>query len=240
MNQQKDQATTGHAEVKRFYDTEYYGSPGAAGPLPWHMRLIASRLGDLKGKEALDVACGTGAWLSELASRGAKVAGVDISSRAIEACRQRLPGGDMKEGVAESLPFEADRFDLVTCLGSLEHFLDQPRALAEMRRVAKEGAQILILVPTSGFLTRRLGLYGGTAQVAIRETVRPIAEWQQLFEDAGLTIAATWRDLHPLSRSWITNAPVWHWPVRAAQALALATWPIAWQYQVYFLCHAKA
>jgi SAM-dependent methyltransferase len=227
---------TSHAEIKQFYDTEYYDSAEGCEPLPWHMRVIAGRLGDLRDKSVLDVACGRGAWLYELALRGAQVAGMDISTRAVEACRARLLEADIREGVAEALPFESGRFDLVTCLGSLEHFLDQPKTLHEMRRVAKPDAQFLILVPNAGFLTRRLGLYGGTHQAAVRETVRPIAEWRQLLTGAGLNITYIWRDLHPLSRRWIARGPFWRWPIRAAQASALAIWPLNWQYQVYFLC----
>lgn len=230
----------GHDDVRDFYDNEYYAATPDGYPMPWHMRLIANRLGHLRGREVLDIACGTGQWLGEMARRGATTAGIDISSRAVAQCRARLPAADIREGVAESLPFEDARFDVVTCLGSLEHFLDQPSALREMRRVAMPHAQFLILVPNAGFLTRRLGLYGGTGQVAIRETVRPLGEWEALLKGAGLEVNARWRDLHPLSQAWITSSPIHAWPIRAAQALLLAVWPIGWQYQVYFLCQAAA
>lgn len=225
-----------HGAVRRFYDDEYYGKDTGEDALPWHVRLMAARFGDLRGKSALDIACGEGQWLSELASRGAAVAGIDISSRAIGRCRARLPNAEVHEGVAEDLPFESGRFDVVTCLGSLEHFLDQPKALREMKRVAKLDARFLILVPNAGFLTRRLGLYRGTAQVAVRETVRPLQQWETLFEAAGLFVHKRWRDLHPLSISWIRNGPMWFWPIRAVQASALVAWPINWQYQIYFGC----
>ncbi|MBN8736881.1 MAG: methyltransferase domain-containing protein [Xanthomonadales bacterium] len=228
-----------HQQVQRFYDDVYYaGKPGASA-VPWHMRVIAKRLGLSQGDMVLDIACGTGDWLAELQRHGAKVSGVDISARAVERARQRLHDADIREGVAEQLPFDDKRFDIVTCMGSLEHFLDQPRALQEMRRVAKLGARFLILVPNAGFLSRRLGLYRGTGQVAIRETVRPISEWVGMFGAAGLVVSAKWRDLHPLSTHWICRGPVWAWLIRAVQACALALWPIGWQYQVYFLCRAR-
>jgi SAM-dependent methyltransferase len=231
--------TPDHGEVRRFYDNEYYGQHGNEGGLPWHVRSVASRLGDLRGKAVLDIACGTGQWIEELARRGAKVSGIDISSRAVELAHARLPQADIREGVAEELPFEDGSFDLVTCMGSLEHFLDQPRALAEMKRVATKDARFLILVPNAGFLTRRLGLYGGTGQVAIRETVRPLAEWAALIEAAGLKIETRWRDLHTLGVDWIRRGSPWAWPLRAGQAVALSLWPIAWQYQVYFYCRLR-
>jgi len=228
-----------HENVQRFYETEYYGGAEATGSLPWHTRLMARRLEPLKGAAVLDVACGTGRWLELLARRGARPSGIDISATAIGQAQARMPQADLRVGVGEDLPFEDASFDLVTCMGSLEHFLDQGGALKEMRRVARANARILILVPNAGFLTRRLGLYKGTQQVAIRETVRPIREWEALFADAGLSVEKRWRDLHPLSLGWIGHGAPRAWPLRAVQALALAFWPIAWQYQVHFLCRAR-
>lgn len=230
-----------HHQVQTYYDEQYYGHADAndTSRLPWHMRRIAVRLGVLEGQSALDIACGTGGWLQELRDRGARVSGIDISERAAAAARARLPGADIRVGVAEKLPFDDNVFGIVTCMGSLEHFLDQPGALREMLRVAERDARFLILVPNAGFLTRRLGLYRGTGQVAIRETVRPIEEWTRMFQAAGLRVDAQWRDLHPLSGHWIRHGPAWRWPVRALQAAALATWPVAWQYQVHFLCRRR-
>ena len=78
----------------------------------------------------------------------------------------------------------------VFALNSLEHFIDKPRALAEMKRVARPDASFLILVPNADFLTRKLGLYSGTHQVKAREDVFDLATWNRLFEDAGLRVVA--------------------------------------------------
>jgi len=224
-------------DIRDFYDNEYYADNSGAEGVPWHTRRVAGRLGPLDGRVVLDVACGTGEWLAELASRGAGISGIDLSTRAIDRCVARWPGGDFKVGPAETLPWADNTFDLITCMGSLEHFVDKPAALAEMHRVARPGGQFLVLVPNAGFLTRRLHLYGGTHQTRAREDVYELDEWQRIFSDAGMVTTQRWRDLHPLSMGWITQAPAWSWPVRATQALALAIWPVAWQYQVYFHGH---
>lgn len=225
-------------DIKRFYDEEYYAAAADGQALaPWHTRLIASRLGPLHGKAVLDVACGRGEWLAHLRSKGCRVAGIDLSDRAIEACRARMPEGEFACGPAESLPFGDGGFDLVSCLGSLEHFLDKPAALREMVRVAKPGAAFLILVPNAGFLTRRMGLYRGTHQAKVREDVLSLEQWTDLLRGAGLEVTARWRDLHMLNAAWIRQGGT---PaarlLRAAQGLALIGWPIAWQYQVYHYC----
>lgn len=224
-------------EVRDFYDEDYYAESGTAAKLStWHEQLIAGRLGDLKGKRVLDVACGLGQWLELLHRQGARVSGIDISQRAIDQCQRRFPEGDFRVGPAETLPFDDASFDLVTCMGSLEHFLDKPGALREMRRVAAPGARFLILVPNAGFLTRRLGLYTGTQQTRIREDVFTLAVWDELFRAAGLHVEQRWRDLHMLDWRWIGSGRPLAWPLRAAQAIALPLWPLSWQYQVHHYC----
>lgn len=226
-------------QIRRFYDEEYYGADHLRDSLPWHCRRAAKLLGPVTGKAVLDVACGLGGWLGYFRKRGASVAGIDLSQKAIEVCRRRFPEGDFRIGPAETLPFPNNSFDIITCMGSLEHFVDKPRALREMLRVARPGARFVLLVPNAGFLTRRLGLYAGTQQARIREDVQSLAAWEDLFGAAGMKVVRRLRDLHPLSWSWISMGSPLGWPVRALQAAALATWPMAWQYQVYHYCEAS-
>ena len=225
-----------HDLIKAFYDSDYYRSAQAA-ELPWHQKRVIADLGDLRGKRILDIACGTGDAMAFFAAGGAKVAGIDISKKAVEVCRGRLPDADVRVGIAESLPFANASFDHVVCFGSLEHFLDQPMALTEMRRVLNDSSgSILVLVPNGGFLTRRLGFYAGTNQSGVRETLLSIAQWRTMLEAAGLRIDGMFRDLRPLSAAWINRGGMGSRLVRALQACALALWPMAWQYQIYFRC----
>lgn len=224
--------------IRDFYDNEYYANVSGRASLPWHSRRVGRRLGDMAQRQVLDVACGTGEWLGLFHDQGATIAGIDLSQKAIDECQRRYPEGEFHCGPAEVLPFADGRFDLVTCMGSLEHFLDKPGALREMRRVAKPDATFLILVPNAGFLTRQLGLYGGTQQVKAKEDVLALDRWNELFQQAGLIVLDRWRDLHPISWHWISHGNPLAWPVRAVQALALAAWPVKWQYQVYHYCKA--
>lgn len=229
--------------MREYYDQDYYsdGPSRQTTALPWHCRWIARRLGSLAGKDVLDVACGRGEWLEWLHSKGANISGIDLSERAIDSCRRRMPGGDFRCGVAETLPFESASFDIVTCLGSLEHFLDKPGALHEMVRVARPDALFLILVPNAGFLTRRLGLYKGTNQARVQEDVLSLEVWHSLLVAAGLQVRSRWRDLHPLSLGWIgLGRGIGERSVRILQAAALGFWPIRWQYQVYHFCQLQA
>jgi len=223
--------------AQQFYDQTYYADKdGQRGSATWHTRRIAHRLGNLRNKRVLDVACGLGEWLELLGREGALLSGIDISERAVKTCREHLPGADVRLGSADSLPWPDATFDLVTCLGSLEHFADKPRALEEMVRVGVAQARYLVLVPNAGFLTRRLGFYAGTQQTRLREDVYSLDTWTDLFRTAGLIVQRRWRDLHTLDHRWIATGPMRQWVLRAAQAAMLPIWPIAWQYQVYHLC----
>ena len=82
-----------------------------------------------------------------------------------------MPDGDFHAIPAEKLPFADASFDLVSCLGSLEHFVEPVVSLREMARVARGDAQFLILVPNADFLTRKLKLFGGTNQKDAKEAL---------------------------------------------------------------------
>jgi ubiquinone/menaquinone biosynthesis C-methylase UbiE len=223
--------------IHDFYDSVYYRKTEKTYSKPSiHLRRLAARVGVHKQQRVLDVGCGLGQWLYAASSFGAIPFGIDLSDKAICVCRMAMPQGIFHAQAAEKLPFEHGFFDLVSCLGALEHFVDPKAALKEMVRVAKKDAQLLLLVPNADFPTLRLGLYSGTHQVAAKEEVRTLIAWTELFGTCGLEVKDRWRDLHVISWSWISSRGLLNIPLRAAQAIALATWPLKWQYQVYHLC----
>jgi len=92
----------------------------------------------------LDVGCGTGANL-EMLSQFGNAQGVDVSDDALEFCR--LKGLSAQKGLAETLPFEDEAFDITTALDVVEHLDDDVAGLREMYRVTKKGGYSLIFVP---------------------------------------------------------------------------------------------
>lgn len=226
------------AEIRSFYDSVYYKSDKPDVTVSHHLRRLAKKIGIRKDQQVLDVACGVGNWLLACSEAGASTSGVDLSEKAISICKSILPEGEFYATPAESLPFDDNTFDVVTCLGSLEHFVAPEIALNEMLRVAKNDARFILLVPNADFLTRRVGLFSGTYQVDAKEHVRTLDEWNNLFNKSGLTVIDRWKDLHVLSWPWISSGRWYSIPVRTMQALALTVWPLKWQYQVYHQCRA--
>lgn len=100
------------------------------------------------GQRAVDVGCGPGALTEQLVARlGAeRVSAVDPSAPFVETCRARFPAVDVRQGAAESLPFDDDSFDTAgACL--VVHFMTDPvGGLAEMRRVTREGGWVAATV----------------------------------------------------------------------------------------------
>ena len=96
----------------------------------------------------LDVGCGTGTGLTPYLAAGCTVAGVDVSPAMLDRARARV--GDRAElhlTDGGALPFDDDRFDLVTTLMVLHEIPAVTREpfLAEMARVAKpDGALLLV------------------------------------------------------------------------------------------------
>ena len=225
-------------EIKAFYDSVYYADarPAASQALLRHYSRLHQRMSLGASPAVLDVACGLGEWLKVCEDKGASVAGIDLSEKAIDVCRQVMPQGEFYAQAAETLPFADGSFDLITCLGSLEHFVDPVGSMQEMVRVARPGATVLLLVPNKDFLSRKLGLFRGTYQVDAKEVVRTLPEWHELFRAAGLRVTDRWKDLHVLDPDWIARGSPIAWPIRAAQAAVLPILPLRWQYQVYHQC----
>jgi SAM-dependent methyltransferase len=100
------------------------------------------------GHRVLDVGCGPGVLTAHLVQRcGADaVAAIDPSASFVAAAAERLPGVDVRQGVAEHLPYDDHVYD--AALAQLVvHFMSDPAAgLAEMGRVTRPGGVVAATV----------------------------------------------------------------------------------------------
>ncbi|CAN5602160.1 class I SAM-dependent methyltransferase [soil metagenome] len=127
----------------------------------------------------LDVGCGTGANLEMLAQFGS-AEGVDVSDDALEFCRRK--GLTVQKGLAETLPYEDEAFDITTALDVIEHLDDDIAGLKEMHRVTKTGGYSLIFVPAFMWLW---GVQDDISNHRIRYTKKQIVD---RLETAGYTV----------------------------------------------------
>lgn len=109
--------------------------------------LALRRLPALEGLAALDAGSARGGFARALAERGAAVTAVDTSSVAVELTRRQLGGaGTALRADIRRLPFPDESFDVVCCLQTLNYVPERRAATAELVRVAKPGAPIVVSV----------------------------------------------------------------------------------------------
>lgn len=101
---------------------------------------------DFAGKTVLDVGCGTGRFAEVALSFGAYVVALDYSS-AVDACWDNLKASDRLNAVQAdiySLPFRRGSFDLVYCLGVLQHTPDVKQSFASLPPLVAEGGLLVV------------------------------------------------------------------------------------------------
>jgi ubiquinone/menaquinone biosynthesis C-methylase UbiE len=102
---------------------------------------------DVAGLDLLEVSCGHGGgalyMMTYLEPRS--VVAVDLNPNAIEWCRRRIrvEGLSFSQCDAQSLPFEADRFDAVVNVEASHCYPDMKRFLSEVVRVLRPGGYFL-------------------------------------------------------------------------------------------------
>ncbi|MGH7918506.1 MAG: class I SAM-dependent methyltransferase [Candidatus Dormibacteraceae bacterium] len=101
-------------------------------------------------KKVLDVGCGTGLLLRELGRRAPGVlelSGIDAAPGMVEVAALRATGEPrltVRQAVAERLPFDDGRFDLVVSTTSFDHWQDQAAGLGECARVLAPGGRLVL------------------------------------------------------------------------------------------------
>lgn len=154
-------------------------------------------------RTALDVGCGTGFPLIELAERlgpTAEVHGIDPWAAALKRAAAKIANRGtsnvtLHEGSAAAMPFDASTFDLIVSNLGINNFDDRSGAMAECRRVARDGATIALTTNLQGhmreFYTAFEGVLDGEDIVRLRQHVAhraTLASVRELLECAGFRV----------------------------------------------------
>jgi ubiquinone/menaquinone biosynthesis C-methylase UbiE len=113
------------------------------------------RVADLAGRSVLDVGCGPGRLLADLASRHkVRPMGVDRSQAMIAAARAELgQSADLRIGVAEDLPYREGEIERAVTTMAV-HLMDRSRAFAELHRVLGDDGRLAIATADPAYFDR--------------------------------------------------------------------------------------
>jgi ubiquinone/menaquinone biosynthesis C-methylase UbiE len=124
------------------------------------------------GDKVLDLGCGFGRVMSELARKAAAVVGIDNSSASLLLAQEKIrciPNCSLVQANALHLSFKKNSFDVVICIqnGISAFHVDQKQLIKESLRVTKNRGIVLVSSYSDKFWKHRL-------------------EWFQMQADAGL------------------------------------------------------
>jgi SAM-dependent methyltransferase len=110
------------------------------------MSLLSDALAAKKDPQILDAGCGPGLMLKELAKHGT-TCGMDSSAEALKFSRMTF-GGDVRQGwLPDNVPFEKNRFDIITCLDVIEHIEDDDGSVKVLHALLRDKGVMIVTVP---------------------------------------------------------------------------------------------
>ena len=144
--------------MARDRDIAAFGERAQRYDKDWRGRLhhqIADRTAELAlscapaPRQILDVGCGTGYLLGQLAARAPQasaLAGIDPAPAMIVVATSAATDGRVRfvVGTAERLPWPDQTFDLVVSTTSFDHWADQRAGLAQCARVLAPGGCLVL------------------------------------------------------------------------------------------------
>jgi arsenite methyltransferase len=156
---------------------------------------------------ALDVGCGTGFPLIELAERlgsRSQVHGIDPWTAALARAAEKIAHRETRnvtlhEGTAAAMPFADGVFDLIVSNLGVNNFEDRAGAIGECRRVAKRGAVVALTTNLQGHMEEFYAVFeevlSSTGDVEGRDRLQQdvrhratVASVRDLLEDGGFTV----------------------------------------------------
>lgn len=161
---------------KNIFDADNPKFVNAIDELPfWSAPFGLTLLDTVKIKQnikALDIGCGTGFPLFELAGRlgeSCKVYGIDAYDKVIEKVKEKISLYELTniEAInceAENLPFENNFFDLIVSNNGINNVRDLEKTFSESCRVLKQGGQFVFTFNLPESLTEFYSVFKSTLE----------------------------------------------------------------------------
>jgi SAM-dependent methyltransferase len=187
-----------------------HGEQLARNPLAWGVWSIPEDelhvLGDVSGKDILELGCGAALWSVALTKRGARCVGLDNSERQLDYARKNLRDAGIEfpllHATAESTPLPDQAFDIVFCDHGAMSFADPFRTVPETARLLRPGGLLAFSAETplhficwdpvtdsvgttlkANYFEHRRARDGSSVNFSL-----PYGEWIALFRQSGFAI----------------------------------------------------
>jgi SAM-dependent methyltransferase len=129
------------------YQARHAEALAEAGGLVWGTSRVPESvlrvLGDVAGKDILELGCGAAQWSIGLARAGARPVGLDLSTRQLEHARRLMTDAGVDfplvNAGAEAVPLADRTFDIVFCDHGAMTFADPYRTVPEVSRLLRPG-----------------------------------------------------------------------------------------------------
>ena len=113
---------------------------------PLRLEFINERA-PLEGKKVLDVGCGGGILSESMATRGARVTGIDMGEKPLSVAKLHLKESglevDYRQTTTEALAIEEpESFDIITCMEMVEHVPDPASVINACSRLVRPGGEL--------------------------------------------------------------------------------------------------
>lgn len=130
-------------------------------------------LGELAGKDVLEVGLGYGSLSQRIAEQGARYCGLDIAPGPVAMVEHRLRqaglAGSARQGSILAAPFADRSFDRVIAIGCLHHTGDMARGIGECWRLLRPGGSLSLMVYNAYSYRRWMQARHETASTLLRE-----------------------------------------------------------------------
>ncbi len=100
---------------------------------------------DLQAEQILEVGCGTGRWLADLALERRRLYGLDLSAGMLDEAARRGESFWLAQGRGGRLPFHSETMDLVFCVNAIHHFDDPEAFIHEAQDVLRPGGAVAVV-----------------------------------------------------------------------------------------------
>jgi len=172
-----------------------------------------SVLGDVAGRDVLELGCGAAQWSILLARQGARVVGLDNSERQLEHARQNMAKAGLDfplvHASAEHVPLPDGGFDVVFCDHGAVAFVDPYKTVPEAARLLRPGGLLVAQCGGRGNIARfhAAAREVGAAEPYADHLVGWTGPWNfagaeetaERLERAGFADVDTWLEPYPVT-----------------------------------------